>query len=84
MNYTVIWRPLAEARLVELWSAASDREAVAAAADEIDARLHRAPQVEGESRWGATRILLTPPLAVYYDVSEPDRLVSVWAVWMTK
>jgi hypothetical protein len=65
MKYTVIWRPLAEGKLAELWSAASDREAVGAAADEIDVRLGQAPQTEGESRWGATRILLVPPLAVY-------------------
>ena len=84
MKYTVIWRPSAEAQLAELWTSAADREAVSAAADEIDAKLRADAVHQGESRWDATRILITPPLAIYFDVSEQDRLVAVWAVWRSK
>jgi plasmid stabilization system protein ParE len=81
MNYTVLWRPSAEAQLADLWTSAADREAVSAAADEIDVVLQIDPANRGESRWDATRILIAPPLAVYFDVSQHDRLVIVWAVW---
>jgi plasmid stabilization system protein ParE len=84
MNHTVIWRPSAAARLAELWISASDREAVSAAADEIDAKLRTDPASQGESRWDATRILINPPLAIYFDVAEHDRLAIVWAVWRSK
>jgi hypothetical protein len=81
MSFTVVWRPLVEQDLATLWMNAPDRNAVAAAADAIDATLRRDPLGQGESRGGSTRILIAPPLAVYYDVSEADRRVSVWAVW---
>lgn len=81
MNFTVVWRPTAEAQLAELWTDAGDPSAVSAAADQIDAQLASNALQQGESRWGATRILVEPPLAVYFDVSEPDRLATVWAVW---
>lgn len=61
--------------------AAVDRDQVATAADRIDALLRRDRQLVGESRWEQTRFVNEPPLAVYYDVSEPDRQVYVWAVW---
>jgi hypothetical protein len=81
MSYTVVWLPPAEQDLADLWIQAGDRNAVTAAADEIDHRLKYDPLGEGEARAGQTRILFVPPLAVLYDVSEPDRLVTVWAVW---
>jgi hypothetical protein len=81
MNYTVTWRPAALNRLAAIWTAAADRQVVADAADAMDAELAHDPQTKGEARLGATRILIQAPLAIYFDVSEPDRLVSVWAVW---
>jgi hypothetical protein len=81
MRYTVVWRPDAEQRLADLWMAAPDRAVVTRAANRIDARLGNDPQLAGEAREGMTRILIEPPLAIYFDVSEPDRLVTVWAVW---
>jgi hypothetical protein len=81
MNYTVLWGPDAERRLTELWLAATDQQAVANAADAIDAALARNPVTAGESRVGATRILHEAPLGVYFDVSIPDRTAFVWMVW---
>ena len=81
MRYTVLWRPSAEQRLAELWVAGPDRAAVAAAANAIDRTLANDPDTKGEARSGSTRILVEDPLAVYFRVSEPDRLVTVRAVW---
>jgi plasmid stabilization system protein ParE len=81
MTFTVVWRPSAEEKLAAIWSSADDREAVASAADTIDAFLRTDPLAVGESRIGVTRILTVSPLSVYYDVLERDRLVAVWAVW---
>jgi hypothetical protein len=60
---------------------APDRDQIAEAADTIDAALQRDPLVQGESRDDGSRILIVPPLAVLFDVSGPDRLVSVWSVF---
>ena len=81
MRYTVLWRPSAEQRLAELWLAGPERAAIAAAANAIDRALAADPDTKGEARAGSTRVLVEDPLAVYFQVSEPDRLVTVWAVW---
>jgi len=81
MSYTVVWRPKAEERLADLWTSATDRNAITAAADAIDAALQLNPLTQGESRAGKTRILIIPPLAVYYQVDPSHRTVSVVRVW---
>jgi hypothetical protein len=83
MKHTVVWQPAAERHLADLWTNAPDRNAVATAADTIDRQLSRDPLTWGEARSGPTRIMFVPPLAVLFDLSEPDRMVSVWAVWRT-
>jgi plasmid stabilization system protein ParE len=80
MNYTVVWKPSAKARLADIWMSAADRASVAAAANAIDRALAATPQHVGESRDETARILIESPLAVVYDVSEDDRLVSVLSV----
>ncbi len=82
MKYTVVWKPDAENDLASLWNGSSEREAIASAADQIDARLSRDPQHQGESRHGSIRILIVPPLAVYFKVSPQDLLVQVASVWL--
>jgi hypothetical protein len=77
----VTWRPSAEQRLAQLWTAGPDRAAITAAANTIDRELADDPDIKGEAREGQTRLLVEAPLAVYYDVKEPDRLVIVWDVW---
>ena len=81
MNFTVVWVPSAEARLADLWNTAPDQQAVADAANLIDSLLGRDPLNQGESRSGSFRVLIVPPLAVHYQVLEPDRLVRVLRVW---
>jgi hypothetical protein len=81
MKYTVIWQPLAQQALAQLWINARDRKEISNAANTIDELLRRDAQTRGESRPGDTRVLITPPLAVRFQVREQDRLVIVAAVW---
>lgn len=81
MNYTVVWRPVTMSRLADLWMATSDRAGLTAAADRIDSQLAQNPDAIGEGREGTNRILIVPPLAVYYQVRDADRTVLVWDVW---
>ena len=78
MTYTVVWRPAAEEKLAALWTEADDRRAITSAANSIDTMLRADPLDAGESRVANIRILVIPPLSVYYDVHEDDRLVAVW------
>jgi hypothetical protein len=84
MRYTVVWKPAAEAMLARIWNQAADRQAVATAADTIDASLRQDPEEKGESRSGSIRILIVSPLAVHFRVEEPDRTVYVLKVWRTR
>jgi plasmid stabilization system protein ParE len=84
MKFTVVWLPSALRQLAHLWNNGPDRAAITAAANAIDYELAHDPESKGESRSGGTRILPIPPLAVYFDVREQDRLVSVSAVWRIK
>ena len=81
MRYTVVWLKAAQDHLADIWREASDRQAVAAASNLVDMILGRDPYAHSESRTDANRIMFVPPLAVAYDVSDDDRLVTVWAVW---
>ena len=81
MKFTVIWLAGAEQELASLWTAGADRNQITAAADQIDAALAHDPTSFGESRGGDTRIAIVAPLAVLFDVDEPNRLVTVWDLW---
>jgi plasmid stabilization system protein ParE len=81
MTFTVVWRPTAERSLTEIWLDAADGQAIANAADTIDALLRSSPLSVGEPGDGGARLLYVAPLAVYYDVHPEDMLVAVWALW---
>jgi hypothetical protein len=57
MSFAVVWRPSAELQLADLWTTATDRNAVTAAANRIDADLACDPLSAGESRAGNTLLL---------------------------
>lgn len=82
MIFDVIWRPRAEKALAQLWLAAADRQAITIAAHSIDQQLRRDPNSIGESRTGATRILIVEPLAVLYEVIDDDRRAFVLSTWL--
>ena len=79
MRCTVVWDPGALDELARLWMAASDPQAVTAAADEIDRLLRDRALVVGEE-YGTDRRLVEEPLEVIYSVSPDDCLVRVLQV----
>ena len=81
MNWTVEWVPVAQNRLAAIWVSASDRGAITAAANAIDARLQRDPFAESESRTGSLRVTFEAPLGVLFRVKEPQHRVTVVLVW---
>lgn len=66
--------------MAEIWQRASDRVSVTEAANRIDQALAWRPLEQGEDFYG-DRILVVPPLAVTYTVSEPDVSVQILQVW---
>lgn len=81
MNFSVSWLPTAAAALTELWMAATNRQEIRSASDEIDRVLARSPLDVGESRFDSMRVLFVRPIAVYYRVNELDLKVTVESVW---
>jgi hypothetical protein len=79
-RYTVTWEPEAEEQLADLWMAAPDRAAVTAAESAIGAALARNPAGVGSEVAEGLRLFTVPPLRVFYEVSEADRLVRVSVV----
>jgi len=82
MRYTVLWTPVAEQRLAEVWLDAENPGEVNAAARAIDAMLREDAHLVGESRSGSVRIMFVSPLAVNFEVLPNDRLVHVLSLWM--
>ena len=80
IRYTVVWPTGAEDELTELWIAASDREAITAAARAIDVDLSEDATVKGVALSEGLRALFAPPLRVLFAVREEDRLVEVLRV----
>jgi plasmid stabilization system protein ParE len=78
--FAVKWRKQALAQLADLWNAAADRNAIAAASDVVDEMLRRAPLIHGESREGTKRLLYEGPLGVLYRVNNATRRVIVISV----
>ena len=83
MSHTVDWSRRSQDELADLWTNATNRGAVTAAADEIDRLLARDPLGVGESRDGGNRILFEPPLAVLYRVDGRRRRVVVVAAGLS-
>jgi hypothetical protein len=77
-RYTVVWWSAALDELASLWL--HDRAAIAAAADEADRRLAENPTEWGEEVAPGIRSLETGNLRIYFEISQPDRLVSVYMV----
>jgi len=78
--FTVTWRRTADARLAQLWLDAPDKNAVTAAANEIDERLRIDPHRCGLKFSDQLYEWVHPPLVVLYRISEPDCLVEVMDV----
>jgi hypothetical protein len=80
MRYTVAWLPSAQNVLADIWNRASDRQAVADAANRIDAELRTDAHQKGRPLGGQQRDLRVTPLGVIFTVSPADRLATVLKV----
>jgi hypothetical protein len=67
-------------QLAQVWLDAPDRNAVTAAANEVDRLLAIDPAGQGESRAAGLRVLIVEPLMVGYMVNDDDRRVIVFSV----
>ena len=76
-RYTVIWVEDASDELAEIWMAALDRNAIAAAANVIDAELAEDAELKGGPLREGLRVVAHPPLRVLYSVNLDDRIVEV-------
>jgi hypothetical protein len=81
MKYAVVWMPVAEQRLTQLWLGSRMRHAISDAADQIDAALERNPHDCGESRDGDRRVMHKQPLGVLFEINDDGRQVRVLSVW---
>ena len=81
MNLRVLWTPVAEGRLAEAWIASPDRNAVAAAAAEIDRQLATRGDTFGESREAGIRVCFVAPLGVEFEVMLETQTILVLSVW---
>jgi hypothetical protein len=79
-KYTVTWVKSAQNELATIWTQATDKQAVADAADAIDRELSTDAPTKGQPATGGLRSFEIDPLQVLFSVSEPDRLVTVLRV----
>jgi plasmid stabilization system protein ParE len=79
MRYTVEYTPAAYNDLASIWNQASDQQAVADAADEIDWLLARFPERHGQP-YNGYRVHSVWPLEVLYEIIPDDRRVRVLEV----
>ena len=80
IRYTVVWPKAAQDELAELWIAAQDRDAIASAANSIDAELSENAPVKGVELSEGLRALFAPPVRVLFAVRDEDRVVEVLRV----
>jgi len=76
--YTVRWKRSALNELAALWTEADSatRQALTAAANQVDQQLRRDPNDTGESRTGDERIYLVFPLGIEFEVDTQRSLGS--------
>jgi hypothetical protein len=81
--FSVYRTDTAQAPLREVWEAAGDglRRAILQASHEVDQRLFREPQLQGESRGDNARILFQAPLGVLFEVNAEKKLVTILRSW---
>ena len=80
MKYTVVSTPSADERLAEIWLRAIDRQEVADASDAIHKMLQHDPERMGRARQGGRRVVVVKPLSATFEISEPDRLVTIVSI----
>lgn len=82
MSYRVFWRERDRNNLDVFQFLARELgrpvNAIPAAIEEIEARLASDPSAAGESRTENERVLVVPPLTVFFEVFEDQRIVLIY------
>jgi hypothetical protein len=82
MSYRVYWRDRVRHDLDVFQFLARELgrpvNAIPVAIEEIDAALASNPTTTGESRGDTERVLVVPPLTVYFEVFEEQRMVLIY------
>ena len=81
MIYDVVWYGDAFRNLEKIWDEITPLAPADAAFDEIERRLTKSPETEGESRPDGRRILTLPPLGVLFRPQPRLKEVYVLKVW---
>lgn len=81
MKYRVVFHPLADHSLVELWSRSAQRQRVTQAVDWLEAQLTIRPHDMGESRTANDRILFERPVGMKFRIDDSKHEVLVVEVW---
>ena len=81
--FTVTWTQSASDQLAEIWMSADSplRNEITSYVQNLDRHLRANADRLGESRELRVRILTDTPLGIEFQVSEPDRLVTVVRFW---
>ncbi len=80
MRFTVTWHPSAQAELARLWNRGPDRQAIADAANRIDAELRVDPDRKAQDFYGDW-LYVEPPLSVVFVIRHADCIVEITDVW---
>lgn len=84
--YQIEWVQAVLEQLATFWTDAdvASREAITAAASQIDKNLCTDPQAQGESREANRRTLYVAPLGIDFHVEEENRKAVVVRVWLVR
>ncbi len=81
MKYTIEWTPPAEDELIAVWTAATDQSLVTAVVHRLEQRLRINPYVGQTRHSSVNRVVLSPPIGIWFDIIEDDKKVLVLSVW---
>lgn len=82
MKYTVEWIPPTEDELMALWAASPDQALVTSVIHRLEQLLALDPYRVGESRQSSvSRVVLSSPIGMSFDIIEDDQKVLALSVW---
>lgn len=76
MRFTVVWSPVAQDQLAEIWVRATDRAAITQASHRIDQLLRVDPHLLGFP-WYGDRLITVLPLRVIVSINWMDMIAQV-------
>ena len=81
MRFTIVYIPIAQQELADVWMASPDRNGVTLASNRIDQILAVDPESKGDYLYDTARALIVSPLGVEFEVDVDDGQVRILSVW---